>query len=237
MSINTGIRIWWLMLFLWPATGWSQYVIEALPRWMVSGHANAMFAQPPASTFMDSDDWGFQFEAQYRVQYNRPFLAGIYYSEAILSAYAIEYIMYDPDGEVEVKNKAKTNRLETGLTFGFYPEINWLLQPYLQGRMGVAWFKTNVKISDNETGEILDRMNIMTESVLSYGLDLGIHIVPKIWYVRGDLRVGFVANPSVTYMTLNEDDMDTVGYPIDFFETHTTSCKWIKVSAGVSYLF
>jgi hypothetical protein len=217
--------------------GQSQYVIEALPRWMVSTHVNYMLPQPPGDIFMSPDDWGFQFEFQYRLQYNRPFLAGPYYSEAILSEYSLNYLMYDPDAVTDVKNKAKTNRIEAGLTAGFYPEINWLLQPYLQGRVGMAWFRTTEKIKDAETDEVLERNTVMTNNVLSYGIDLGIHIVPRIWYVRGDLRVGFVANPSVQYMTLDEDNAGTTTYPIDYFETHTSACKWIKISAGVSYMF
>ena len=126
---NILFRLFVGVSMLWPVASQGQYVIEALPRWMISGHVYAMFPQPPVSAYLDSDDWGFQFEAQYRRQYNRPFLAGLYYNEAILSEYAVEYIMYDPDGELEVKNKAKTNRIEAGLTAGFYPEINWLLQP------------------------------------------------------------------------------------------------------------
>lgn len=236
-----NVRIFRVILIsiglLLPTVGRAQYIIEALPRWIVSVHGNYMLPQPPGDVFMSPDDWGYQFEFQYRLQYNRPFLAGAYFSEAVLSAYSLEYIMYDPDLVTEVKNKAKTSRIEAGFTAGFYPEINWLLQPYLQGRVGMAWFKTTEKIRDTEEYEILDKTKVMTNNVLSYGIDLGIHIVPNIWYVRGDLRVGFVANPSVTYMTLDEESAGTTDYPISYFQTHTSACKWLKISMGVSYLF
>jgi hypothetical protein len=137
----------------------------------------------------------------------------------------------------EIREKANTRRLDFGVTAGFYPEINWLLQPYLQGRAGMAIFQSSSIITDDDTNENIDRISEMRESVISYGLDLGIHIVPKIWYIRGDVRVGFVANPSVSFLSLNEETAGTTGYPIEYFEQHTSAGSWLKVSVGLSYLF
>jgi hypothetical protein len=68
-------------------------------------------------------------------------------------------------------------------------------------------------------------------------LDFGIHIVPNIWYIRGDVRLGIVANPSVKFLSFNEEKEGTVQYPIDAFDEHVSSGRWLKVSVGVSYLF
>jgi hypothetical protein len=215
----------------------AQYVIEALPRWLFSTHLDYMVPQPPIDQFLDADDWGYHLELQYRLQYNKPFLAGLYFGEAGLSKYVLEYIQYDPEAITEIREKANTRRLDFGVTAGFYPEINWLLQPYLQGRAGMAIFQSSSIITDDDTNENIDRISEMRESVISYGLDLGIHIVPKIWYIRGDVRVGFVANPSVSFLSLNEETAGTTGYPIEYFEQHTSAGSWLKVSVGLSYLF
>jgi hypothetical protein len=222
---------------LFPAACSAQYVIKALPRWLLSSHVDYMLPQDPVDKFLDADDWGFRFEFQYRLQYNKPFLGGIYYSEAGLSKYVLEYIQYDPDGETAVREKANTRRIDFGLTAGFYPEINWLLQPYLQGRVGMAVFQSSSILTDDDTDENIDRISEMSSSVLSYGMDLGIHIVPNIWYIRGDLRVGFVANPSVSFLSLDEENAGTTGHPVDYFEQHVSAGNWLKFSAGVSYLF
>jgi hypothetical protein len=214
-----------------------QYVIKALPRWLVSLHFDYLIPQSPVDMFLDKDDSGYHFEFQYRLQYNKPFLGGIYFSEAGLSKYVLEYTLHDPEGETNIREKANTRRLDFGFTAGFYPEINWLLQPYLQGRVGMAVFQSSSILTDDDSDENIDRISEMTSSVLSYGLDFGIHIVPNIWYVRGDIRVGFVANPSVSFMSLDEENAGTTGYPIEYFETHTSSGRWLKISAGVSYLF
>ena len=226
-----------MMPFILPSLCSGQYVVEALPRWMVSLHTDYLLPQSPVDAFLDHDQWGYHLEAQYRLQYNKPFVAGIYWSEAGLSKYVLKYTQADPDGDINIREKANTRRMEGGLTAGFYPEINWLFQPYLQGRIGFAIFQTSSVLTDDDTEESIDRISEMTSTVPSYGLDIGIHIVPNIWYVRGDIRFGFVANPSVTFMSLDEDDQGTTGYPIDYFKTHTSSGQWLKISAGVSYLF
>ena len=225
------------MLELFPVVSSAQYVIKALPRWMISTHLDYMNPREPVDQFLDEDDWGYRFEFQYRLQYNKPFLAGLYFAEAGLSKYELTYTLYDPDAVTYIKEKANTRRLDFGLTAGFYPEINWLLQPYLQGRVGMAVYQSSSILKDDETDESIDRISEMTSSVLSYGLDLGIHIVPNIWYVRGDIRVGFVANPSVSFLSLDEANAGTSGNPIDYFEEHTSAGSWLKVSVGISYLF
>ena len=225
------------MLELLPFMGSAQYVIKALPRWIISTHLDYMIPQEPIDQFLDADDWGYHLELQYRLQYNKPFLAGLYFGEAGLSKYELEYTLYDPDGVTYVREKANTRRLDFGLTAGFYPEINWLLQPYLQGRVGMAVYQSSSILKDDDTDENIDRISEMRSSVLSYGMDLGIHIVPNIWYVRGDIRVGFVANPSVTFLSLDEENADVTGNPIEYFDQHTSAGSWLKVSVGVSYLF
>ncbi len=215
----------------------SQYIIEALPRWLVSVHGISMIPQSPVKMFLDDVQWGYHIEAQYRLQYNKPFLGGLYFSEAFLSKYVLKYTYATPDDQIDARDRATTRRLDFGLTAGFYPEINWLLQPYLQGRVGMAVFQTSSIITDRDTQENIDRISESNDAVISYGIDFGVHIVPDIWYVRGDIRMGFVVNPSATFMSLDENNKGTTGFPIDYFEKHTSSGNWLKISAGLSYLF
>lgn len=225
--------ITWILFLLIPGTVPGQTVIQALPRLMVSAHGEILVAQSPTDRWILSDSPGYRFEGQYRVLYNKPFMAGVYFSEASLGHYAIRYTQQDTD----IKEKTSTRRFEYGLTAGFYPEINWLLQPYVQGRFGIALWKTSTFLTDRDSGESIDRYKEASHHVPGYGVDLGIHIVPNIWYIRGDVRVGLVANPSVTYLALNESKVDMVDYPIEAFEEHRSSGKWLKISLGVSLLF
>lgn len=211
----------------------SQEVIKALPRVLVSGHINYMHPGEPTDKFIEDGKFGYQIEAQYRVQYNKPFLAGLYFQETGLSRYVLKYT----DGDTDIKEKANTRRIGMGLTAGFYPEINWLLQPYLQGRVGYTIFQTSSILTDTDENELIERISEKTTSVPGYGMDLGIHVVPNIWYVRGDLRIGFETNPSTSYMLLDEENQGETGFPIDYFVEHRSAGRWLKISIGLSYLF
>ncbi len=237
LKLLPGIGAIMFIISMTPVTSHAQHVIKALPRWMVSMHGTYFIPQSPISMFLDDAQWGYHVEAQYRLQYNKPFMGGLYFGETLLSKYVLRYTYNGPDGDVNIREKANTRRLEFGLTAGFYPEINWLLQPYIQGRVGMAIFQTSSILTDRDSEENIDRISESKDTALSYGIDFGIHIVPKIWYVRGDIRIGFVANPSATFMSLDEANAGTSGFPINYFEEHTASGSWLKVSAGVSYLF
>ncbi len=215
-------------------TGKSQEVIKALPRWMVGTHLTYMIPQEPFKSFSEQGKTGFLVEAQYRVQYNKPFMAGIYYGESSVSHYAFNYTTSDG---IDIRERATTRRKEFGITAGFYPEVNWLLQPYLQGHAGVAIFKTTSILKDRDSQEEIERISENSSAAPSYGLDLGIHIVPNIWFIRGDVRIGIAGNTSAEYLILDENNIGTTGFPIDYFVTHTSAGKWLKISAGISYLF
>jgi hypothetical protein len=215
----------------------AQDTIRALPRWMVSFHGYYLIPQSPVDRFLGDGAVGMQIEAQYRIQYNRPFTAGLFYGESGLSRYVLRYTQNTGDGDVDIKETANTRRLEAGITVGFYPELNWLLQPYLQGRFGFAIFQSSSIIKDRDEGEIIDRISESSNTVPAYALDIGVHIVPNIWYLRGDIRFGIAANPSATFLSLNESKKGMVNYPIEAFDEHTSAGQWLKVSVGISYLF
>jgi hypothetical protein len=214
-----------------------QEIIQALPRWMAGIHFNIFIPGEPTDLFITASKPGLQFEFQYRVQYNKPFMAGVYYNEFTLSKYVLYYVQSSGTGDIDIKEKANTRRIETGITAGFYPEINWLLQPYLQGRAGFAIFQTSSILTDNNDHKELDRISEQSSSAPAYGLDLGIHIVPNLWYIRGDVRVGFVANTSASYMLYDKESTSTSDFPIDYFRNYSSAGRWFKFSAGISYLF
>lgn len=192
-----------------------------------------MIPQDPIRKYKAVNDWGFHVEVQYRMMYNEPFMVGAYYSDAGLSRAVKKYT----DGDTDIRERANTRRLEAGFTAGVYPEFNWMFQPYFQGRLGFSWFPSASILYDRDSQELIERISESNDHALSYGLDLGVHIVPNIWYVRGDIRVGFVANPSVTYRLLDPSKIDSVTYPIEAFDYHTSAGRWLKVSVGVSYIF
>lgn len=211
----------------------AQHVIKALPRWMVNAHIQMMVPGSPLTRFHEKVSFGYLAEAQYRLQYNKPFLGGVYFAEAGLSRYSLKYF----ERGIEIKEKANTRRMEGGVTFGFYPEVNWLLQPYLQGRAGVALFQSSSILTDADSQELIERISESATFAPGYGLDAGIHIVPNIWYVRGNIRVGWTGNTSTTILLLDESLQMPESYPIESFRSITTAASWWNISLGLSYLF
>ncbi len=211
-----------------------QEIIEVLPRWLFGIHFNYTHPQGPVQRILNRSQVGYQIEFQYRVQYNKPFLAGGYYNESTLSKYILTYTS---NVNTEISEKANTRRIEAGLTAGFYPEVNWLIQPYLQGRMGLSVFQTSSILTDTDNDEQIDRISEFTTTAPAYGLDLGFHIVPNIWFLRGDVRVGFIGNTSTSFLLLDNETTGSSDFPIDYFENHTSSGEWLKISLGISCLF
>ena len=226
-----------ILIAIMKTSSFSQVIIEALPRWQVGLHANYLIPDQPVNRFVMDNEFGFQFEAMYRVQYNKPFLAGAYYGEWTISKYTLKYVQPSGNGDIAIREKANTRRLETGLLAGFYPELNWFIQPYLQGRIGLAIFQTSTILIDDDTDESLERISEFTSLTPAYGLDVGIHIVPNIWYLRGDIRFGYTGNVSTSFMIRDEDELGTTGFAIDYFETVESAGKWWKLSVGLSYMF
>lgn len=235
-SLYRNILILSLLLTCY-SFAFSQPVINALPRWMFTVSGNYQIPESPAKKFIDRNHWGYSAELQYRLLYNKPFLGGLYYNEIALSKYILKYTQSSGTGVTNVKEKANTRRLEAGLSAAFYPEINWLLQPYIIGRMGLSIFQTSSILTDSDTNESIDRISESTTYAPAYGLDFGVHIVPVIWYIRGDVRIGYSGNTSTSYLTLDRKNAGDTGYPIDYFVTHNSAGKWLKVSIGISYLF
>jgi len=66
MYKHLGIIIFACMLVLFPLVSSAQYVIKALPRWMISTHLDYMIPREPIDQFLDEDDWGYRFEFQYK---------------------------------------------------------------------------------------------------------------------------------------------------------------------------
>ena len=214
----------------------AQEVIEALPRWMTSVHLGYSIPQHPTTRFLKGEQWSYRIEAQYRVKYNQPFLAGVYYDESTLSRYVLKYSQSSGVGTLDIKEKANTRRLEPGITAGFYPEVNWLLQPYLQGRFGLSIFQTSSILTDRDTDETIERISEFTTVAPAYGLDLGVHIVPNLWYIRGDVRIGYAGNTSTSYLLYDEESEVMSDYPIDYFKLYTSAGRWLRVSLGISHL-
>lgn len=230
-------RVFFAGLFMLScSSGGAQKVITELPRVQLSSHFNLLFPRPPVSTFLDDLDSGYDIDLMYRLQHNKPVLAGVYWAESWLSKQTSEYADTVGGQIIDYRERANTRRFELGLVMGYYPEFNWMFQPFVQGRIGLGLFQSSSIIIDEEEDETVDRISEQRSSVLAYGLEVGLHIIPNAWYVRGSIRFGIRANPSTTFMAYDPERENTTPYPINSFSTYTSSARWLFGSIGVTFL-
>lgn len=195
------------------------------------------FPQKPIQKHLDPQDWGYTIDLMYRIQYNKPFMAGLSFSEQWLSARTNKYREVYNGIELNLKERAITRRLEVMALFGFYPETNTLVQPYLLGRAGWGKFRTTSIIYDNDEIEELERIKEHRDHTLAYGMDVGVHIVPNIWYLRFDARLGFRSNISASFMAYDSSIDSGSNYPIHDFSLFTSAANWLTASVGATILF
>lgn len=212
-------------------------IILALPRWMGSLTGSVAFPQKPIKQHIDKTDWGWTVDMMYRIQYNKPFLAGLSFSEQWISGKTNKYREVYGGIELDLKERATTRRLEVMAVVGFYPETNTFIQPYILGRAGWGMFRTASVIFDDDDQEELERIKEFTDNTFGYGLDIGAHFVPTIWYIRFDLRLGFRSNVSSGFMAYDEDVHSGSNYPINDFKFYTSAANWLTASIGTTVMF
>ena len=212
-----------------------QEVITELPRWQIHGSVGAAIPDGFMRRFLDDTGPLLYVEGLYRIQNNKPFLLGVSTAMTTFQKNATEYVDQIDGAFITIKEKTATHFFNVGLNFRFQPEINWYLQPYLQGHIGMNQIFTNTKFRDVDAEEILDQINEELSTTIGYGAYAGIHIVPNYWYLRGEIRVGYLRNKAVDYLSLKENLTSEI--PIENFEERNSPVSLILVHAGITYLF
>lgn len=224
------------ILLIIPREVTGQRVITSLPRFSFTTTMQYMVPREPVNRFLDDADIGYNLELMYRVRHNKPFLAGLYWTESWLSKEVRRYTDVFDGQTIRIRERAHSRRMELGLAAGVYPEINWLIQPYAIGRVGLGIFQTSSILYDRDEMESLERISEHSSTALAYGLDVGFHVVPKIWFIRLDGRVGFRANPSASLMAFDPESQSGSNFPIDDFRRITSAGTWLTASLGVTLL-
>ncbi|MDX1409387.1 MAG: hypothetical protein R3330_14670 [Saprospiraceae bacterium] len=177
-------------------------------------------------------------ELLYNVQYRRPVWAGIGVHSFAFDDYSVIYTEIF-DGEFfEYRELTASRMFAAHAIFRFQPEVNFIIQPYIQGGFGMHWFFTNTKIEDRDIDEVVDRFSENRDAVFGYSLYAGLQVVPRRSpEIRADVRVGYLRNASVEYMRYNAELGDVDSFPIDYFETRTSVVDILGLHAGVTFLF
>lgn len=210
-------------------------VITLLPRWMVHGSVGVSVPQGYMTRYIDEPDFAVYLEGLYRIRENHPVLVGLSTFRTTFQQKTVKYEDWFDGSLIRIRERTASRFTNVGGNIRFQPEINWLLQPYLQGQVGWHYIYTNTKFRDRDENETIEILNEQRASRLGYGIQAGVQYVPNAWYGRIDFRVSYFSNPAADFMALDSNPVSDV--PIEQFALRNAPISLLFFHLGGSYLF
>jgi hypothetical protein len=212
--------------WLGPDRKLSRWIASGYMDWGIAGH---LFAQ----NMEENHGFGPGGEVLFNIQRRRPIWVGAGVHSFAFDDFRLTY-MQEFDGILYTYEDHTVSRIFMAHgVIRFQPEVRFVLQPYIQGALGIHWFYTNTKVKDLDLAETVERINDNRAAVPGFTMHAGVQFVPrKLPDVRADLRVGYFRNASVEYLRYNPR---TGGgsFPIDYFEARTSPVDMIGINIGV----
>ena len=215
--------------------GQQQTVISELPRWMGHVSLGAVIPDGYMTRYIDDASFAGYFEIMYRAKQNQPIFFGLSMTRTTFQKESTEYVDFIDGVSVKIKEKTASRFNAASMNIRFQPELNWFLQPYVQGQIGWHYIYSNTKFRDLDADETFDTINESRSNKLGYGLQGGIQIIPNFWYLRGDIRVSYIRNAAVDFLAKDPRSFSSI--PIENFVEQNAPISLIFIHAGISYLF
>jgi len=168
----------------------------------------------------------------FRLQKRMPLYAGIDIS--VISYDSESDFFFDNFGEFELETRANIF-LGHGL-LRFEPEINFPIQPYVDGMIGFKNLYNRTKTIDTETREE-DTLESNGDWAFSYGGSVGLQIpLAADGAIMLDLRCAFLRG-TVANLLVRREDLTGVQVvdPIDVFEEKNSSTDVLLPQIGVTF--
>lgn len=211
-------------------------VITTLPKFVLEANFMGLIPQGQIAEFLDGFEWGFEGQFLYRIQHNKPFFIGLGFRTNTFERDAISYEAVYDDGTIFTQREiTKTHLVNGSVVTRFQPEWNWLVQPYMQGSFGVNHYFANTNFRDADAGEDIETINEQKSFKFAYGMRAGILIIPNVWYIRGNMSIGYTRNATTDLLSFDEDSNAVL--PIDNFFSVTTPADYLMIYLGVTYIF
>jgi hypothetical protein len=215
--------------------GQQQSVITELPRWMGHVSLGAVIPDGYMTRYIDNASFAGYLEFMYRAKQNQPIFFGLSMARTTFQKESVEYLDFVDGVSIKIKEKTASRFNSVAMNIRFQPELNWFLQPYVQGQIGWHYVYSNTKFRDVDANETFDLINEAKSNVLGYGLQAGIQIIPNFWYIRGDIRLSYLRNAAVDFLAKDQNSFSSI--PIENFIEQNAPISLIFIHAGVSYFF
>lgn len=145
------------------------------------------------------------------------------------------FIEFDEFGDAfDIEEETSNHILGLNGLIHLEPEINFFLQPYLEGTFGVNHFYTRTTLTDANTNEQFNSTNNHSDWALSYGGAFGLLINVKQNLLFIDLKCAYRIGNTAEYNTRIEGANFFV--PIDNFELKTSPTNMLMPQIGITFL-
>lgn len=183
---------------------------------------------------VDYVGWGFGGDIMWQFKKSLPLYGGIDFGIQNLDFEA----RYDINGfGEEFETRTKNKIILSHFLIRFYPEVNFWIQPYFEGAVGMKSLFTRTIITDR-TGGINETINSQfdqSDFTLNLGGAVGFEIPIRKEYLFFEAKCSFYKGFSAEYYARRDDFQGSL-IPIDAFELKRSNTDFIVPLIGFKFL-
>ncbi|MFK8103198.1 MAG: hypothetical protein AB8G15_11760 [Saprospiraceae bacterium] len=187
---------------------------------------------------MEQVGFGFGGEVHYRVQKDLPIYAGISMTGFIFDLQSQNYYENINGFSILLREQTRTNIFMGHLQLRLKPDVNFFLEPYIDGLFGFKNLYNRTTVRDVEIDET-DIINSSGDWASSFGGAVGVQIpIFRDGASRGyiDLRMVYLKGTSADYLVRREEPNQNYANPIDAFETKNSATDMLIPQIGFTVL-
>jgi len=185
----------------------------------------------------DKSSWGFGGSFLSRINQEKPIYAGIDFSiqtfdrETLFDEEFINGVLE------EFRVTTKNHVMNAHFLVRYQPEVNFFVQPFVEGLLGTKWFYTRTAVTDaNNSQETLSSDIDRGDWGASFGAAVGFQINLSNNYLYLEGRCAYLKGTSVEYLVRNPDVSGGFLDPIEAFEPQNSVSDLLIPQIGLKFL-
>ena len=201
---------------------------------MVGGNFQVGFPQGKFSDNVNYTGFGFGGNLMWKFKNQESLYGGIDFS----------LLNFDFEGTVElngfneqIETKTRNSIVLTHAQIRFYPEVDFFIQPFVEGLIGAKGLLTRTTLTDvtnGANGTISSNYN-KSEIVFSVGGAIGFEIALLKKYLFLEARCAYLKGTSAEYYARKKESLPYID-PIEVFELRTSPTDLIVPQIGIKFL-
>jgi len=194
------------------------------------------FAGIPMGAFKEKQaEIGFGLGGNVLFEVRKPISIGFDFGWQKYDSDSEFFIEFDELGNpFDIKEETSNHILGLNGLIHIEPDMNFFLQPYVEGTFGLNRFYTKTVLTDVSTNEEFNTINNHSDWAVSYGGALGILINLRQELLFLDLKCAYRLGNTAEYYTRIEDANFQI--PLSNFEKKTSPTNMLMPQIGITFL-